>query len=298
MAIADRSDSAQAWTTFWSEQGDGSRCLANLHPDVRRTLNDHWSAFAASLAPAARLIDLGCGAGIVARTLLAAQSQLRITGIDLATLPPSTDPRFAIVSGTPMESLPFADAAFDAAVSQFGFEYSRVDEAARELARVLVPGSPISFLIHHSESSVVSHNRARNRALGELTGEGIQSVFVSGDAALLDQLLLSIMRQHPGEAIVGQLAQALRTHVVREQAQRTAIWDAVIDSLAPEREILGAMETCCVSPDGLGDWLSCLEDAFEIRSVSVMLKASGEAIAWNVEGVRKAEHTSTRSHIS
>jgi hypothetical protein len=35
MDEADRSDSAQAWTTFWQEQGDGSRCLANLHPDVR-----------------------------------------------------------------------------------------------------------------------------------------------------------------------------------------------------------------------------------------------------------------------
>ena len=138
------------------------------------------------------------------------------------------------------------------------------------------------------------------RQLGRLLSLAFNwaTLVLFGQVAKDKQLLLSIMRQHPGEAIVGQLAQALRTHVVREQAQRTAIWDAVIDSLAPEREILGAMETCCVSPDGLGDWLSCLEDAFEIRSVSVMLKASGEAIAWNVEGVRKAEHTSTRSHIS
>src|SRR6185503_4006105 len=101
--------------------------------------------------------------------------------IDLATVPPPVDRRFEIVSGTPMESLPFADAAFDAAVSQFGFEYARVDEAAKELARVLVPGSPISFLIHHSESSVVRHNRARNQALGELTGAEIQSAFLSGN---------------------------------------------------------------------------------------------------------------------
>jgi len=292
MAIADRSDSAQAWTTFWHEQGDGSRCLANLHPDVRRAMVDHWSAFATSLAPAARIIDLGCGAGIVARTMLAAQSQLRVTGIDLAALPPSTDPRFEIVSGTPMEALPFADAVFDAAVSQFGFEYGRVDEAAKELARVLAPGSPISFLIHHSESSVVSHNRARNRALGELTGAGIASAFRSGNAAALDQQLLSIMRQHPEEAIVGQLAQALRAHIGRDEKQREAIWGAVIDSLAPEREILAAMEASAVSPDRLDDWLNGLRAGFEIRSTSAMHKATGEAIAWIVEGVRKAENAS------
>jgi hypothetical protein len=148
-----------------------------------------------------------------------------------------------------METLPFDDAVFDAAVSQFGFEYGRVDEAARELARVLAPGSPISFLIHHSESSVVSHNCARNRALGELTGVEIESAFRSGNVAALDQQLLSIMRQYPTEAIVGQLAQALRTHIVRGEAQRERIWGAVVDSLAPEREILAAMEASAETPE-------------------------------------------------
>ena len=293
MEEADRSDSAQAWTTFWQEQGDGSRCLANLHPDVRRALSDHWSAFASTLAPTARIIDLGCGAGIVARTLLAAESQLKVTGVDLATLPPSNDAQFEIVPGTAMEALPFADAVFDAAVSQFGFEYARVDEAAKEVARVLAPGSPISFLIHHSQSSVVSHNSARNRALGELTGAEIEAAFLSGNAAALDQQLLLIMRQHPGEAIVGQLAQALRTHIVRDEPQRAAIWGAVVDSLAPEREILAAMEASAVPPDRLDDWLDGLRAGFEIRSTSAMHKATGEAIAWIVEGVRKVEDAST-----
>ena len=117
-----RPEQAQAWTAFWQEQGGDSRCLASVHSEVRRALDDHWSSFAAAMVPAASVLDIGCGSGTVARALLTARDDLRITGIDLASLPAPSDRRVALLPETPMERLPFADACFDAAASQFGFE--------------------------------------------------------------------------------------------------------------------------------------------------------------------------------
>ena len=58
-----------------------------------------------------------------------------------------------------MEELPFADQRFGAVVSQFGFEYSRRDPAAGEIARVLRPGGAMSLLVHHAASAVLATNR-------------------------------------------------------------------------------------------------------------------------------------------
>lgn len=97
------------------------------------------------IGPADRILDLGCGTGIVARRL---RERLgggaRITGVDASTemiamartLAPELDWR----EGNAMK-LPFADATFELAVSQQMLQFvpDRV-AALREIRRVLVPG--------------------------------------------------------------------------------------------------------------------------------------------------------------
>ena len=287
-AEGDRRGRAQAWTAFWLEQGGDSRCLANVHSGVRRALDDHWSFFAATLAPTARILDIGCGAGAVARALLAAQSGLRITGVDLASVPAPAERRISLLPGTAMERLPFAPASFDAAVSQFGFEYGHVREAAAELARVLLPGAFFSFVVHHGSGSIVRQSRARNRALRALLGEAVGKAMLSGNKADLERQIWSIRHKAPTDTLVGQVGEALCAHVGRDPAKRAAIWTAIAEALAPERVILDALEACCVAPANLQDWLAGLAGRFEIAGVSEMRQPSGDAIAWKIEGRRAA----------
>ena len=279
-----RPSQARAWTSFWQEQGSDSRCLAGVHPEVRRALDDHWACFAAALAPAARILDLGCGSGAVARTLLKARDDLRITGIDLASVPEPCDRRLALLPKTPMERLPFGEASFDAAASQFGFEYGEVEPAAKELARVLVPGAPFSFVVHHGSSAIVRTSRARNRALRGMLGEDVMRAFLSGHRAELDRQIGPIRSTLPTEPLVGQVAQALRTHVDRHAEQRAAIWTAVAEALAPERVILDALESACVADSDLDRWLAGFARRFEIATVRRMYGADGEVIAWAIDG--------------
>ena len=145
---------ADAWTAFWADP-DQSRCAAGA-PEIWHVLTKHWSSFARALAPGTRILDLGCGACAVGRLLVGARFDLHVTGIDAAGIPLATYPRIAVLSHTAMEALPFTEPVFGAAVSQYGFEYSRTEVAAREIARVLAPGANLSFLVHHADSAIVA----------------------------------------------------------------------------------------------------------------------------------------------
>ena len=232
-ARADRA-SADAWTIFWREQRAESRCCANAPADIRRALDGHWRAFAASLPPAANILDIGCGAGAVGRELLFCRADLRITGIDFAAIPPSRDPRNELLPDTAMESLPFADRSFRAVVSQFGYEYGRSGEAAREIARVLVPGAHLSFLVHHQGSPIVVDSDRNLRAIEQLTGARLQAAFMSGIPAALEQILSSIRDDCPGEYIVEQAAAGLHRRINGNAAERAHVWQAVVDALTPQ----------------------------------------------------------------
>jgi SAM-dependent methyltransferase len=104
------------------------------------------------LAGAARVLDVGCGEGQVARMALADGAE-RAVGID----PTWAQLEVAAERGgggsyarSGAAALPFADASFDAAVACLVFEHIHdVDEAIVEVARVLRPGGRFLFLLNH-----------------------------------------------------------------------------------------------------------------------------------------------------
>ena len=281
------STGAAAWTEFWQEQGPGSRCLARASPDWHRALNDHWQSLAAAFPPGARVLDIGCGAGAVARSLGEVRRDLTIIGIDFAEIPSGGDGTIEIWSGTHMEATPFPGASFGAAVSQFGYEYGQTEEAAKELARVLTPGAPFSFLVHHSESPILADSGAHAGALEGLSGSRLGTSFLSGDAAALDRELSSLRRKFPGESImIDQAAHGLHRHVGTSELQRARIWKAVTDALAPGRVLEEALEKCCVAADEMDRWLAPLNAKFAIKPPSAIRLKGGQPIAWKIEGTR------------
>lgn len=277
---------AGAWTAFWAEQEADSRCLANAHPDVRKSLDSHWVKFAASLAPSSRILDIGCGAGIVGRILLEARSDLRVTGVDLASVAPSSDRRLCLMAETAMEYLPFENQHFDAAVSQFGFEYGSVTRAGREATRVLVPGAPFSFIVHHAHSQIVREDQDRKIALRAVLDSRVEHAFLSGHVANLDRLLDLARRGAPSDVIVDMVANALRSRLALSRDDRRAMWTAILEALAPERELIAALENACVAPDHIDHWLAKLSAPLQVLNATVLRRPNGLIIAWMIEGVK------------
>ncbi len=100
----------------------------------------------------ARVLDVGCGEGQVARQCSARGAEW-VVGLD-PTRNQVTEarrrgggPTYAAADAA---ALPFADATFDAAVACLVFEHiESVDPAIGEIARVLVPGGRFVLLLNH-----------------------------------------------------------------------------------------------------------------------------------------------------
>lgn len=100
------------------------------------------------VGPGTRLLDVGCGAGLA--LTLAAKRGAVVAGLDAAegllAVARERLPEDDIRVGD-LEELPYADATFTAATSFNAVQYATDPVLAlRELARVLVPGSPVAIL--------------------------------------------------------------------------------------------------------------------------------------------------------
>lgn len=178
----DRRFSREIWTEYW--RGGRRGCLTDEAPASAR---DHiaglWRDWFRQQPHKARILDLACGAGEVARIAfsISAETQLAfvVEGVDLAELDERVETR-ASAGGTTMRlhggidiaRLPFPDRSFDCAVSQFGIEYADTEAACRELSRVLKPGSSGLFLLHDKESEISAAAAERLQAFTSVIGDG------------------------------------------------------------------------------------------------------------------------------
>jgi SAM-dependent methyltransferase len=243
---------------------------------------------ASGLRPKSRVIDLGAGAGAVGRALLAAEPTLHVTGVDIASVPSPDDSRLELLSGTPMEKLPFPAESFQAAVSQFGYEYGDHQATASELARVLSPNAPFSFLIHHCEGPIVAGMRRHLRAIEALCGLRVQSAFFAGNSTALADHIALLKRECP-DPIFDQAERGLQAHIRQDEAARLQIWRAVAEALVPELIMLDSFDLCRADENrDIDHFVASLNKAFEVRPPRVLQTRLGQPLAWIIEGRRRA----------
>ena len=159
----------------------------------------HWGPVlcdAANIAPGQRVLDVACGTGALT-TAVAAR-----VGPSGAVLGLDANPEMLAVARRKhahiewhdgrAESLPFADASFDAVVSQFGLMFfdDRVG-ALREMQRVLRPGGHLAVAVCDAlerSPGYASLAVLLERLFGNPVADAFRAPFVLGDAAALRAL--------------------------------------------------------------------------------------------------------------
>jgi ubiquinone/menaquinone biosynthesis C-methylase UbiE len=146
-------------------------------------------AEAAQLSPGARVLDVACGTGVLARTA-AARVRPGGSGVGLDLNPgmlavaERVAPEIAWRQGA-AEALPYADASFDAVVSQFGLMFFTDRQAAlREMVRVLAPGGPLAVAVWGALAVTPGYAAVvalLQRLVGERVADALRSPFVLGD---------------------------------------------------------------------------------------------------------------------
>jgi ubiquinone/menaquinone biosynthesis C-methylase UbiE len=110
------------------------------------------------LAPGARILDAGCGTGLLTLALLRVLKRpAHITAVDLSgrslqtarravrKLTPDPRHKISFICANAL-SLPFPDDAFDLVVTSGVLEYLQLGEGLGELSRVLAPGGYLLFV--------------------------------------------------------------------------------------------------------------------------------------------------------
>lgn len=163
----------QAWSRYW--QAGPLHCLADsFSGNYDGGIGGFWREVFGTLHAGQRVLDVGTGNGALPALLgeLCPDVQLQVDAIDLAELSPAwhadlpeqTRGRIRFHGGVRAEALPFPDACFDLAVSQYGIEYSDPAASLAELARTLKPGGSCAFVLHHARSRL--HAVARDEVHG------------------------------------------------------------------------------------------------------------------------------------
>jgi SAM-dependent methyltransferase len=157
-------------------------------------------ADAAQIQPGDRVLDVGCGTGVLARE---ATSRATPTGY-VAGLDPSPGMLAVAKDLAPTidwregaaESIPFPDQSFDTVVSQFGLMFFRDHhQALREMLRVLTATGRLVVAVWASLDNIPGYSAEvalLERLGGTRAADAVRAPFVLGDRQMLAKLFTDV----------------------------------------------------------------------------------------------------------
>ncbi len=154
---------------------------------------------AAGVAPGERVVDIACGAGVVARMAAARSgSAANVTGADVNAGMLEAAARFAAEAGLEeiawlecdAAAMPLPDDAFDVALCQQGLQFMPDKPGAMaEMARVLKPGGRIALSVWKTRSPIgAAFAAVLDRRFGAGTTAPWEMIYALGDRDRLHDL--------------------------------------------------------------------------------------------------------------
>ena len=288
-----------AWSEFWAQQGPhgSTGCLPARWQSVFATLERTWRAFASRLPQGAQVLDLATGDARVLHWIGTGRPDAVLTGIDLAPQLPQPPPGVDLRPATAMEDLPFADASFDAIVSQFGIEYGDTPQVAQEIARVASEDAAVGTVIHRGDGAILSHNIARAEQIRWAVDE--ISLMAKTKAALNDEpppwpdatvMVAEIVEQgrtkHGDQSAAWEIPEAVRRSLLMgAQAGDTAtgiatLLDRIEAQARNELARIASLEAACATADARDGFLGAFAAAgLAVSETEELSDAAGRVFA-------------------
>lgn len=183
-----------------AERGQVNHSAAEIYEDffvpaLFQDWPDHLAA-AAQIQPGQRVLDVACGTGVAARTIV---ERIGLSGsavgLDvnegMLAVAERKAPNVEWRKGQ-AEALPFEDASFDAVVSQFGLMFFEDRQAAiQEMYRVLRPGGRMAVAVWGALDDTPGYAAMVDllqRLFGDDAANGLRAPYTLGDTDLLRSL--------------------------------------------------------------------------------------------------------------
>ena len=155
------------WTTYWRD-GTATSFGHQSPAWYERTIIPFWQQTFQLLPRGADILDVASGNGAVAAIAAEVGAEqgksFHIAATDKAGIAPDLEqhPQLESVEFMPnmsLETLRLPDRAFDLACSQFGIEYSRMDQALGSISNLLKPEGKLVMVAHNTESVICNGSR-------------------------------------------------------------------------------------------------------------------------------------------
>ena len=201
-----KKNDAKSWSLMWEDRSVTTFGPAAFPENYDGSILEFWKS--QLTGEFSHVVDLACGNGAlcwIANDLLnSGDRKTAITGVDFADITPFKTlnrkqedyPDITFVGNNPIEKLPFEDSSVDFVMSQYGVEYSDLDQSIPEIARVLKPTGKMSFILHDRDGDLL---KASNEPLREY--EKLLDVF------RLDEFILQLGGAHEKKLNAGTLSQ-------------------------------------------------------------------------------------------
>lgn len=158
----------ESWSRYWS-LGALHSCAGSFSDNYSGEVEGFWRSATTGLARDSRLLDIATGNGALPRLLLDffPEADVRVDAVDLADIHPqwlasvsqTWRQQLAFHPGVAAERLPFEAGSMDMVISQFGLEYTVLEQSLPEINRVLRGGGRLALVLHAADSLIVGHAR-------------------------------------------------------------------------------------------------------------------------------------------
>ncbi|SET55799.1 class I SAM-dependent methyltransferase [Thalassotalea agarivorans] len=164
------------WDSFWQNAGSlGTFGKEQSTLGLPTALVDIWlnalsHVFPTKNAADVAILDIGTGNGVLPFLCVSKLGASNVSAIDQANISPLEQGFNAEITNvlkqidfypnTPAESLPFEDAKFSLAISNYAIEYSNMSASLKEVQRVLKDSGQFICITHAALAEVTEHSSA------------------------------------------------------------------------------------------------------------------------------------------